>query len=574
MDKNVSIAGFSVSRGVCYLYNNFLAVGVDHEQRIECKILRTKNDARLRKFPFIRALIFVIIATKNAILGYFASKGMVREHKKITPYWVVVQIFKYIVCLFGAVYAGVLGQFLLGKLPNIITVAIFEKLNYVVVPSLIYNLLNSTFVVIMLILLVFVLSRFSKKYFHFQNAVNKAMNALRHHKSLDVDDVAQEKPRYFFNPFSIVFISIILSIYALPLFYEPNFWLNLIYKTVLFAIILSAVYEVFVFLNQYDNKFVRALSAPSYWVQALFYNETDERSIMCAIVTLKEVLMMNDKDELNVEHNLIYEWQKLREEFLAHNITDESDVDWIFCEVLKCNRAELKTIKYIAPSDLARVREFAELRMGGEPLQRIFGHANFYGFEFELNDDTLIPRFDTEILAETVLKDIKAGVSGQKVLDLCTGSGCIAITISKFSDCQVVGADISEGAIAMAKMNADRLNAKVLFLQSDLFEKLGEQRFDIIVSNPPYIKTQELDTLEVADYDPHLALDGGADGLKFYRLIIAEAPQHLKAGGKIYFELGKGQFQDVKAMLERDFTDIGMRLDYQGIERVIYATLR
>ena len=574
MDKNVNIAGFSVSRGVCYLYNNYLAVGVDYDSRIVCRILRTKNDARLRKFPFIRALIFVIIAIKNAILGYFVSKEIVREHNKITTYNVLVTIVKYIVCILGAVYAGVLGALLLVQLPNFITISIFEALNYVVVHSLIFNIVNSTFTVIILILLTYILSRFGKKYFHLQNAVNKAMSALRNHKSLDVDVVAEEKPRYFFNPFSIVFITIILSIYALPLFYESNFWLNLIYKTVLFAIILSAVYEVFVFLNQYDNKFVRFISKPSYWIQALLHKDTDERSIMCAIVTLKEVLMMNDKDEDILEHNLIYEWQKLREEFLANNITDESDVDWIFCEVLKCNRAELKTIKYIAPKDLERVREYAELRKKGEPLQRIFGHANFYGFEFELNDETLIPRFDTEILVETVLKDIKVGASGLNVLDMCTGSGCIAITISKMTDCNVVGVDINESAIAMARINADRLNAKVLFLQSDLFSKLGEQKYDIIVSNPPYIKTSEIDTLEVSNYDPHLALDGGTDGLDFYRAIIAQAPNHLNVGGKIYFELGKGQFDEVKKFLMQDFDNIGMRLDYQGIERVIYATLK
>ena len=574
MDKNTNMAGFAVSNGVCYLHNNYLAVGAIKNGQVVVKLLKTKSDARLRKFPFIRALIFVIVAIKNAILGYFLAKKLLNKKININAYDVIINIVKVVIYLVAVLLGGLLGVWLIVALPNMLSIAIFKALDYVVVSSFLFNILNSTLTVILLVLLTLAFSQLGGKFFRSQSAVNKTMNALRNKKSLDVDIVLNEKSKYFFNPFSIIFITIIISIYILPLFYEKIFWLNLIYRTVLFAIILSTVYEVFVFLNQYDNKFVKILYAPSYWVQAMFKNNTDRESVMCAIVTIKEVLMINDNEDLKNQHNLIFEWQKLREEFLQNGIDSESDVDWIFCEVLNCNRAELKTIKYISPLDLNKVKKFAELRMQGEPLQRIFGHSNFYGFEFELNDDTLIPRFDTEILVETVLNDIKNGAGNQKVLDLCTGSGCIAITISKLSDCQIVGVDINESAVAMARINADKLNAKVLFLKSNLFESLNEQKFDIIVSNPPYIKSSEVETLEVSEFDPHLALDGGSDGLDFYRKIIADAPKHLSKGGKIYFEIGKGQFEDVKELLQKDFDNIGLRYDYQGIERVIYGQLR
>lgn len=574
MKNNFNIAGFSVSRGVSYLYNNFLAVGVNTEHGLKVRLKKTNNDARLRKFPFIRALLFVILATKNAIIAYFLSKKMVQTKVRFNCYEKCVLVMRYLIYVLAILASGFLGHLILVTLPNFLTFLIFKSLDFVVVKALYYNLLNSFITSILFILVTFLLGRLGKKYFYFQNAVNKAMSAYRKQKSLDIAVVSNEKPKYFFNPYAIIFISVFISIYILPLFYESNLLLNLIYRIVLFAIILSAVYEVFVFLNQYDNRFVKIIGAPSLWVQSLFYSQSNEESVMCAIVTLKEVLMMSEKENLNLEHNLLFEWQKIREKFLANNITEESDVDWIFCEVLQCNRAELKTIKNISTKDILRVRDFAEQRIGGEPLQRIFGHSNFYGFEFELNDDTLIPRFDTEILVETVLKDIKTIPKKLRVLDLCTGSGCIAITISKMTDCEVVGIDINENALSMANLNADRLNAKVLFLQSDLFSKIKTQKFDIIVSNPPYIKTDEIETLDVSNFDPHLALDGGQDGLDFYRKIIAEAPNVLNKNGRIYFELGKGQFDDVKKMMQENFCNIKCRLDYQGIERVIYAELK
>ena len=566
------MAGFPVVRGACFLYNEFLSVGVCDKSRIVVKVKRINSDARLRKFPFIRALIFVIIAIKNAIFGYFLSQRMQKHKTKTTFYDWLIKSTKFLVGVVALGIGLIFGNLMFVALPHFLTVSVYNAFGFVVVRSLQYNLLNSFFTVVVFLVSVFFLSRVLKEEFFAYNAVNKTMNALHKKVGLDSAQVDKQSSRFFFNPFSIVILSLIIAIFVLPLFFEKNFVLNLIYKIVLFAIILSTVYEMFVFLRQYDNKFVRVLMFPSFAVQALFPKGTNKKNILCAIVALKEVLMMNENDKINEKHNLIYEWQKIRERFLANGIVEESDVDWIFCEVLKCNRAELKSIKYISPSDLERVLDFAEQRLNGEPLQRIFGHANFYGFEFELNDDTLIPRFDTEILAECVIKEIKERSRPLKVLDLCTGSGCIAITIAKLTNAQVIAIDINENALQMARINADNLNAKVQFFKSDLFENLGEQKFDIIVSNPPYIKTNEIPTLEVSEFDPHLALDGGADGLDFYRKIAEQAPNFLSTNGKIFLEIGKGQGKDVKKLLANDFVDITTRKDFSGITRVVVGT--
>ncbi len=572
MNKEYNIAGFPVAGGACFLYNQFLAVGVCYKNRVCFRVRKISSDARLRKFPFIRALLFVIIAIKNAIFGYFVSTHIAPSRHKSTLYSRVVGVVKFLVCVVGVFVGLVFGNILFVVLPNFLTQEFFNAQNYVIVKSLQYNLVNSSITAVLFLVAIFVAAHLLKGEFFAYNAVNKTLNALKNKVSLDVREVEKQSAKYFFNPFSIVIISVTIAIFVLPLFFERNLLLNLIYKIVLFAIILSTVYEVFVFLNQYNNKFVRALMVPSWLVQCLFPKQTDEKCIMCAIVTLKEVLMMNETDKIEAKHNLIYEWQKVREQFLANGITEESDVDWIFCEVLKCNRAELKSIKYIAPHDLERVHGFAQQRLAGEPIQRIFGHANFYGFEFELNDDTLIPRFDTEILAECAIDEIRERARPLKVLDLCTGSGCIAITIAKLTSAQVMAIDINENALQMARLNADRLNAKVQFFKSDLFESLGDLKFDIIVSNPPYIKSDEIETLEVADFDPHLALDGGADGLEFYRKIAAQAPKFLNDNGKIFLEIGKGQGKDVKKMLAGEFEGVSSRKDFAGITRVVFAT--
>ena len=230
---------------------------------------------------------------------------------------------------------------------------------------------------------------------------------------------------------------------------------------------------------------------------------------------------------------------------------EQSDLDYIFCEVLKKSRAELKLVKSIDKDDLKKITKVVKERASGRPITKIFGYANFYGLNFIVTNDVLSPRMDTERLVETVLKDIK---TKQSVLDIGTGSGAIAITIAKNSSAKVTAVDISDEALKVAKENAKINDAKVNFVKSDLFESLGRfAKYDIIVSNPPYIPTKDIDSLdeEVKKYDPLLALDGGVSGLGFYEKIIAEAPKKLTKNGKIYFEVGIGQASNVKKLLQK-----------------------
>jgi release factor glutamine methyltransferase len=211
-------------------------------------------------------------------------------------------------------------------------------------------------------------------------------------------------------------------------------------------------------------------------------------------------------------------------------------------------------------------------RIEHEPLQYITGEQEFMGLTFDVDNNVLIPRQDTEILVELVMSQCKT----KKVLDVCTGSGCIAISLAKLGEPKSISAlDISSGALKVAKKNAVRNEVEIEFIESNMFEKVTEV-FDIIVSNPPYIKQKEIDTLmpEVKQYEPALALDGNVDGLEFYRILTSEAKKYLTPEGKVFFEIGFDQAEDVARLLsENGYYNIKVTKDYAKLDRVVSASI-
>lgn len=216
------------------------------------------------------------------------------------------------------------------------------------------------------------------------------------------------------------------------------------------------------------------------------------------------------------------------------------------------------------------------------PLQHITGEQEFMGLIFRVNEHTLIPRQDTELLVEEAMRHLG---DGMRILDMCTGSGCILLSLLKYSnECEGVGIDISDKALLMAEENAKRLNLPAVFLHGDLFEplehfvsdKTGDRLFDIIISNPPYIASDVIPTLmpEVRDHEPVTALDGKGDGLYFYREIIKTAPFHMRKGAMLFLEIGYDQGEAVSALLrEGGFDKIEVLKDYAGLDRVVKAML-
>ena len=278
---------------------------------------------------------------------------------------------------------------------------------------------------------------------------------------------------------------------------------------------------------------------------------------------------------------------------------DDADLDaWYLLEFVTGISRTVYYVKMqdeILPEQEKQYREFIETRASHIPLQHITGVQEFMGLEFLVNEHVLVPRQDTEVLVENVLQVLKPDM---KVLDMCTGSGCILISLLKCSqmqwcnktcsqftsvqeECGVhencekqiygVGVDVSKEALKVAQANGERIGVKADFIQSDLFENV-DGTYDVIVSNPPYIRTAVIEELkeEVKFYDPFIALDGKEDGLYFYRKIVEKSPEYLSDGGQLFFEIGHDQGEDVKKLMEQaGFTEVTVKKDLAGLDRVV-----
>lgn len=228
-----------------------------------------------------------------------------------------------------------------------------------------------------------------------------------------------------------------------------------------------------------------------------------------------------------------------------------------------------------------RVEALVQRRLEGEPVAYIVGEWEFYGLPLDVSSEVLIPRIDTEVLAERGILKARAAGEGARVLDLCAGSGCIGLAVAaQVPQARVVLGEWSDGALKICRQNVRRnsLTARVVPMQADAREKpeksLGE--FQCIVSNPPYIPQADIETLDtsVKDYEPHLALDGGEDGLDFYRSISEKWKEALAPGGRLYFEVGIGQADNVlRIMRTQGFGDIQVVKDHHDIPRVVFGTL-
>lgn len=267
--------------------------------------------------------------------------------------------------------------------------------------------------------------------------------------------------------------------------------------------------------------------------------------------------------------------QKYENLFIANGIDEFSDIDWIMVEITGRKRSMLPFYEFSC-NEVDKIENAIKLRLSHIPLAYIFGKTYFYGREFKVNSSTLIPRMDTEVLVDNVIREIKGSSKSPSILDIGTGSGIIAITLKKETNSTVTAVDISKSAIEVARENAENLGAEITFIQSDLFQNLNGLKFDILVSNPPYIKTSVIKSLdkEVRLNEPLLALDGGENGLFFYQKILEEAKDYLNENGKVYFEIGYDQAGEVAKLMKKDFTNIKIIKDYEGNDRVILGKLR
>ncbi len=387
--------------------------------------------------------------------------------------------------------------------------------------------------------------------------------------------------------FIVIFISIIIGSLAN---YAAAEWLYVANETVndlirlglkilLLPLVAGVSYEILRLLAKSDAKILYIFKWPGLLLQRLTTKEPTDDMIECAIAAFRTVEAM-DADE-TIPEKMFPIGGKLTEilshtkERFAQAGIDEEEAEWIFALKLSMPKSAIAggEERILKRAEVQQIFPIVEERLTGRPLWYIFGDTDFYGYTIKVDERVLIPRRETEELVLHVVNSIDEDC---QILDLCTGSGAIAIAVAKELEkrgvnASVTASDISEDALALAKENALANEANVRFIKSDLFSRI-RTRFNVIVSNPPYIPTADIVGLqkEVKEYEPHLALDGGEDGLDYYRRIAKDAPKCLARGGMVIMEVGDKQANDVARLFKHaEYTMIIK--DLAGKDRFVKA---
>ena len=353
---------------------------------------------------------------------------------------------------------------------------------------------------------------------------------------------------------------------------NENIWIKILSRVILLPLVAGLSYELLKLLAKTDSPLVYPLKLPGLLLQKLTTKEPDDGMIEVAITAFNKVLAMdsnpNEPETKFVTAKKLSEvLAEVKAKFKKADI-DESDAEWIVSIGAGVKRSELEKDKMISPKQVETISKWVKERLKGNPLAYVLGNTDFYGFTIDVNENVLIPRPETEELVMYAIKEI---APESNVLDLCTGSGAIAIAVKKKTGAKLTASDISEKALETAKSNALRCGAEIEFIQSDLFENINGV-YNFILTNPPYIKTSDIDGLqsEVKNFEPKLALDGGEDGLDFYRKIATEARAHLTENGVVFAEFGIGQAEEIKRLFG-EYTSVEIIKDISGTERIIKA---
>lgn len=356
-----------------------------------------------------------------------------------------------------------------------------------------------------------------------------------------------------------------------------NFLIQFGVKILFLPLVAGISYEVLKLLAKTQSKILLPIKAPGFALQKLTTREPSEDMLEVAIAAFKKVYEMDADGNIGeTDFTVSKTVKKYTEELkalFAENGIDESDAEWLISVKTGIARSELAASeKILVPSRVQELDKIAGERLTGRPLWYILGDTEFYGYKIKVDERVLIPRPETELLTEQVLRTAE---QGNKVLDLCTGSGCIAIALAKKGaekELIVTASDISADALALAQENAKRNGADIKFIESDLLDGV-RGKFNIIVCNPPYIKSGDIPGLQKeVQFEPKGALDGGEDGLDFYRRLAKEAPRHLVKGGTLFMECGMGQAQEIVKLFKKfDYTMVSR--DYNDVERFVRAVL-
>ncbi len=509
------------------------------------------------------------------------------EHWKVS----LGAIASGIATVFGVVLAVVLFLFL----PQLFTSLIGDAAPVVVTAhyGIWYHLIEGGFrLVIFLLYILFTLIFPSlRETYRYHGAEHKTINCYEYGLPLTTENVKNCSRMHDRCGTTFLFIVLIIAILVfalvgvpLSMLYEATgiggIWQTLIsfsVRLLLLPVVAGISYEILKFLARFQTPLLLPLKAPGYLLQKLTTKEPDDKMIECAVKAFEKVLEMDADpsvpEKIFVAESKLSELMEIVKKNFADKGIDGADAEWIFSIALGIPRSALSEERVISRTETRSILEVFEKRLTGRPLWYIYGNCDFYGYTFKVDERVLIPRPETELLVRQALGALK---EGDAVLDLCTGSGAVAVAIAceaaKDKNVTVVASDISEGALELARENARLNKANVSFVKSDLFDGV-RGRFNIITVNPPYIKSSEIETLpsDVKDFEPRIALDGGEDGLDFYRRIAAKTVRYLARGGLLIMECGEGQAKEVVKIFQAAARcEFAMLVkDLSGVERIV-----
>ena len=452
----------------------------------------------------------------------------------------------------------------------------------VVIKSTFWKGFLNVFFKIVFIISFFCMLRFLEKareIYKYNYAINQVANAYTS-QGLDYTKLKLANGYRVFNNFNFFILGLVLLYVFLPLFtFNINIVFNILIKIAVGLVILSVSYEI-IYVIQYRVGFcpvAKFLSFPMIAISYLTSCKCEQEKLALITSAVEELSHMNIQVEKQKNNGIAFSevYKKVKQTLSDSGIMEIAEADNLICDTLNIKRTELINLQTLTKTQYNKIIKVLERRKQREPLNKILKNQNFYGLDFYINEDCLAPRQETEILVEQAIKYINSLNKVPKVLDMCTGSGVIAICIAKQTKAKITATDISAKALAVATKNAKIHKVNINFEKSDAFKGLKPtDKFDIIISNPPYIKTQDIDGLdeEVKFHDPIIALDGGVDGLNFYRIFAENAYKHIRSGGVIMLEIGEGQADLVTQLLQNNFKDIKILKDYSGIQRVVIAT--
>ena len=588
-----SIGGQAVIEGVMMMGKSSYCTAVrDPGGEIQVERVRYKPGGKATKIPFVRGVVNMftsLVRGTKALMRSAKVYGEEEQEPGRVEKWFAEKYkidLMQVVSLLSMIVGLVLAVVLFIWLPNFLVGAIkglAPSLNGTVWEYLLLGVFKLAIFIGYLALVL--LMKDMQRLYRYHGAEHKTINCYEKGLPLTVENVMGCSRIHDRCGTSFLFIVLIINIFivgvvnwACGVHLIASRPLQVLAKLgieiVLLPVIAGVSYEILKLLARFHGKISAIFKAPGMLLQkTLTTREPDEQMVEVAIAAFNAAMEMDAdpsiKETSFVTGGILSEMLRTTKQKFEKAGIDASDAEWIYSLVLDVKRSDLEKERIIIPSETRRINDIVEQRLTGRPLWYIIGDVDFYDCKIKVDERALIPRPETEILADNAVKIIE---EGDKVLDMCTGSGCIAISIAKHcaaKHVQVTAADVSDAAIMLAKENAELNGVDINFVQSDLFSKI-HGRFNLIVCNPPYIRSADIDGLqrEVRDYEPRVALDGGEDGLDFYRRLAKEVTRYIAKGGMLMLEVGEDQAQEVLKLFEkRDYAMIVK--DLCGVDRFL-----